>query len=184
MREVGHQRAFGPGVVHGRHTAASRSPSRREQLERVGELRKIAHVHRAGGGAEGLPCRVFTGQCTRVRSDHRAAARRSAHGEDHHRYILLGGAQQGLPQPRHTARRLHQQRDDPRFGIVERIVDIVGGVRHELLPGGHREPESEATTRSQQRRERRAGMGDQGDPALRQRIWLEIARAPAHRARC
>ena len=178
VREVGHQRAFGPRVVHRRNTAAARPPSRGEQFEGVGELRQIAHMHRAGGGAEGLPRRMFACQRPRVRGDHRASARRPADGEHDHRHVLLGGAQQRPAQPRDRARRLQQQRDDPRFGIVQRIVDIVGGVRHELLSGGHREPESEATARPQQRRERRAGMGDERSPALRQRIWFEIAEGP------
>ena len=77
VRQVGEQRPFGARVVHRRDAAAADTSASacREQLQRVGELGQVAHVHRAGGRAERLPGGVLTRERTGVRRDHGAAAR-------------------------------------------------------------------------------------------------------------
>ena len=161
--EVGQQRAFGTRIMHRRNASALGPPPGREQFEGVAELGQIADVHGAGRRAERLPRRMLAGQCPGVCGHHRAAARRAADGEDHHGHVLLRGAQQGLPQPRDGPRCLEQQADDARFGIVQRVVHVVSGVGHEFLPGRHRQPKAEPAAGTQQRRERRARMGDEAD---------------------
>ena len=67
-------------------------------------------------------------------ADHGPSPRRTADGQDHHRHILPGGAQQRLAQSGNCARCLEKQSDDPGFGVVECVVDVVGGVGDDLLP--------------------------------------------------
>ena len=102
----------------------------------------------------------------------------------HHRHIALGRAPQRPPQPRGGAGRLHQQRDDPGLGIVEGVLDVVGGVGDEFLAGGDRKPETEPAAGPQQRGERRAGMGDQADAAGAEADRVPGSPARARRARC
>ncbi len=162
--EVGGQRAFGAGVVHRGDPAASpsmRTPSGREQLERVGQFGHVADAHGARRRAERLPGGALTGQRARMRRDHRPTARRSADGQDDHRHAPLGRTQQRPTQSGDRPRRLQQQRDDRGARVVERVVDVVGGVGHQFLARGHREPEAETAVGPQQRGERRSRMGHQ-----------------------
>ena len=185
--DVGAQRAFGARVVHRRDapTGPCAPPPGREQFEGVGELGQIGDAHRAGGGAERLPRRVLAGQCARVRGHHRAPARRAADGEDDDRHVLFGGAAQRRPQPRDRPRRLQQQADDAGVGVVERIVDVVGGVGDQLLSGRDRQPEAEATSA-------RRNSVENADPewvisadtAVRQADRAPDSPAPAPRGRC
>ena len=74
--------------------------------------------------------------------------------------------------------RFHQQPDEPGLRIVERVLDVVGGVGDQFLAGGHRETEPEPPPGAQQGGERRAGMRDQRDTARGKGIGLQIAQRP------
>ncbi len=176
--EVRQQRALCARIMHGRNPAGLGSPSGGEQLDGVAELGQIADVHRAGRRAERLPRRMLTGKGARVCGHHGPAAWRAADGEDYDGDVLFGRAQENLAQPRDGARRLEKQPDDACFGVIERVVDVVGGVGHEFLPRRHRQPEAEAAAGTQKRGERRARVGDDADAAVGQWIWLQIPQRP------
>ena len=90
-----------------------------------------------------VPPGGVAGQRAGVRGHHRPPAGRAADGQDHHRYVALGRAAQRRPQPGPDRGRLQQQRDERGLRVVERVLDVVGGVGDQFLAGGHREPEAE-----------------------------------------
>ena len=185
--EVGGQRALGAGIVHGGNAVCANGspPARGEKFQSVGQFGQVAHAHRAGGRAERLPGRVLAGQRTRVRR----RPSRGPRGEPPTGRITTGTSRSAARSSTRRSRGAERgvsisSRDDPGLGIVERVLDVVGGVGDEFLTRGDRQPETEPAAGAQQRRERRTGMGDQADrrPPAADRAPGSPARAP--RARC
>ena len=92
--EVGDKRPLRARIMHCRNASTLGAPPGGEQFDGVAEFGEIGDVHRAGRGAERLPCRMLTCQGTRVCGHHGLPVRRTADSENHHGHALLRGAQQ------------------------------------------------------------------------------------------
>ncbi len=126
--------------------------------------------------AERLPHAVRTGERAGVRGDQLGAAgraRRPAAARRAHRGRPRGAAPRPAAAPSRTVSRTSAITAGR--GVVEDVVDVVGGGGDELLPGRHREGVTDRAVGAQQRREHRTGVGDERDGAARQFGPLDVA---------
>jgi hypothetical protein len=110
-----------------------------------------------------------------MRRDHGPAVRGVPGSEQRDRHVSLGRARQRGPQCGPVPDGLEYQRDHPRLRQAERVVQVSGRRRDQLLAGGDRQREAELPARAQQRGEHRAGVGDECDRAIGHRIGLGVA---------
>ena len=176
VRAIGHHRAFGARVVHGsdpdprrgrRPTASSSSVSVNSARSRTtsAPVPSASASQVACAPANAPECAVTrlapsgelpTGSTTV--GTFAAAARRSA-----------------LDEPGTVARGLEDEREHPRVRVLEHVVEVVGGRRHEFLPGRDREGVTERAAGTQQRREDRSRVRDQRDRPAWQHFTFDVA---------
>ncbi len=182
VREVGHQHALGTRVVHRRDAGAGPDPSHPstggEDLEQVGHLVEVGHPQQAVRLGQRLPGGVTAGEGAGVRGYHRGGHRCAADREQDDRHVLGGRSRQRPPQPHRLVQGLEHERDDPRLGPVERVLDVVGGAGDDLLPRRHRQRVADPSPAPQHGREHRARVGDQAHRAGRQLGPLQVADRP------
>jgi hypothetical protein len=87
----------------------------------------------------------------------------------------LTRASQRPSQPVAASDRLEHQREHPRVGVLDDVVDVVGRGRHQLLARGHGQVEPEPLAGAQQRREDRPRVGHQRDRTDGQVVALDVA---------
>ncbi len=100
---------------------------------------------------------------------------RRADGQRHHRHVGRRSPGQPRAEQLRRAHRLQQQRDDARLRLVQRVVQVVGRARDQLLPGGDREAEPDPPMAAQQGRERRPRVRHHRHRPGRQLLGLDVA---------
>ena len=188
LGQVRRVRAFQAGVVHGRDarlggrvvlpaedSAAGSTTPDREQLQGVGEFREIADAVDAVGAGQGLPAAVVGGQRAGVGRDHGPPAGRAPGGEQDDRDVPLGGTGEDLAEQARFPDRLEDQGQDSGLGQPQRVVEVGRCRGDEFLAGGHGKAVADRAAGTQHHGEHRAGVGDQGDRADRQRVGLGVA---------
>ena len=128
-----------------------------------------------------LPGRRLARHRTGVGGDERGAEGRATDRQQHHLDAGLAGAPQRRAQVGAVADGLQDQREHAGVGVVDDVVDVVGGGGDQLLARRDREVEAEAQAGAQQRREHRAGVGHQRHRPDGQVVALGVADAPAAR---
>ena len=171
LGKVDQHLAFAAGIEYDGEAARRRSTRLREHQQRGGQIvqridpnHPIAVEHRLIG-------RVVAGHRAGVAERQRGALLGAPDLEGDDRDVAHPGLLERGDKTVRIAHGLDKQADDAGRLHLQREIHVVGGRGRQLLAGGNDEVVGEPSVVMDQRGERRARMGDEGDGA-----WLQVLR--------
>ena len=134
-REIHRQLALAAGVVDRDELARRRAARLLEERQACGELVERVDRQHAITVVECAIGRVIARDCAAVRECHRSACRRAPDFEHHDGNLPKLCFVERCNESGRVAHGFQEKPDDPRLRLSERVIEVVGGARDQLLPG-------------------------------------------------